>query len=94
MQKDLREIMLEDFKVDNPERKFRFEHIEQLLAKHKIYPYPNAILCYGKKNIGKTWALARKLREMHHRDPSAQFIFIRNQEQDMVAVENMLNDDI
>lgn len=54
MQKDLREIMLEDFKTNNPERKFRFEHIEQLLTKHRIYPYPNAIMCYGKKNIGKT----------------------------------------
>lgn len=94
MQKDLREIMLEDFKTNNPERKFRFEHIEQLLTKHRIYPYPNAIMCYGKKNIGKTWALARKLREMHAKDPKAQFIFIRNNEQDIVAVENMMHDDI
>lgn len=54
MQKDLRAIMLADFKTNNPERKFRFEHIEQLIEKHQLNPYPNAVLCYGKKNIGKT----------------------------------------
>lgn len=54
MQKDLREIMLEDFRTNNKERKFRFEHIEELLKRHEIDPYPNAILAYGKKNIGKT----------------------------------------
>lgn len=94
MESDLKEIMLEDFKTDNPYRKFRFEHIEKLLDKHKINPYPNAILCYGKKNIGKTWALARKLREMHLREPNAQFVFIRNHEQDLVAVQNMMQDSI
>lgn len=54
MQEDLRQIMLADFKHNNPERKFRFEHIEELLRMHQVNPYPNAILAYGKKNIGKT----------------------------------------
>lgn len=94
MQADLKEIMLADFVTNNPERKFRFEHIEELLRKHQINPYPNAILAYGKKNIGKTWALARKLRQMHLEDEEAQFIFIRNKEQDLIAVQNMMEDDI
>lgn len=94
MEKDLREIMLADFETNNPERKFRFEHIESLLKMHKVNPRPNIVFVYGKKNIGKTWALARKLREMHDRDKDAQFIFIRNKQQDETAIEQMFNEEI
>lgn len=31
---------------------------------------------------------------MHLEDEEAQFIFIRNKEQDLIAVQNMLEDDI
>lgn len=94
LEKTLKRVMLADFKKDNPERKFRFEHIEDALRIHKVNPWPNIIFVYGKKNIGKSWALARKLRKLHDSCPGAQFVFVRNKLQDKEGVQQMISDDI
>lgn len=94
MEKSLREIMLRDFRTNNKERKFRFGHIEELLEEYKVFPKPDIIFVYGKKNIGKTWELARKITAMRDQYPNGQFVFIRNKQQDESALHQMFSEEI
>lgn len=90
---DLKAIAEEDFLNDNKEQKFRIWHLDKALEKNNIDPGHYKFF-YGKKNIGKTWELARRLRRLHAENPEAQFVFIRNKRQDKQGVEECFKDDI
>lgn len=90
---DMKAIAQEDFKDNNKEEKFRLWHLDKALEKNNIAP-GHYKFYYGKKNIGKTWELARRLRRMKAENPEAQFIFVRNKLQERSAAEECFKDEI
>lgn len=91
-------IVKESYKTNNPDRKFRLEHIERLNTGADI------TFVYGKKGIGKSWELARLVRKMRMqasidsrkegKEINYEFLFIRNRQQDEDGVINMFQDEI
>lgn len=82
------QAVLRSFKTDNPERKFRMSHVDDLGIDYQIF------FLYSKKDIGKTRQLAKVLEEIRRKDPEAEVVFIRNNKEEIAGLKETMNHNI
>lgn len=79
------DIVNNSFNRDNFHRKFSLKHVEALGVEWDI------LFVYGKKDMGKTWAVAKYIEDLLERYPEAQIAFIRNSKEEAKGFINMMN---
>lgn len=82
------QAVVRSFKIDNPERKFRMSHVNDLGIDWDIF------FLYSKKDIGKTRQLGKFLEDLKLRDPTANVVFIRNNKEEVHGLKETMNNSI